>query len=341
MVDINDNPLKLSVKWNGKEFEIPEFSPSDSVAMLKIAIENATGVRPERQKLLNVKFQGNLATDNCTLADLKLKPNLKIMMMGSLEQAIEGANTKPDVDEVVNDLDIEEEEVDVENQEIYLAKINKRIKDYKINIINEPREGKKLLVLDIDYTLFDHRSVAETGYELMRPYLHEFLTSAYEDYDIVIWSATGMKWIEEKMRLLGVSTHQDYKIMFYIDYLAMITVHTAKYGTIDVKPLGVIWGKYPQYSPKNTIMLDDIRRNFIMNPSSGLKIRPFRQAHLNRDKDRELLHLSTYLKDIARFCDDFDSLNHKKWEKYKPDKKSHHAGSKRKAEDSAPSTPNE
>lgn len=59
MCDLNDNPIKLSLKWNGKEFDIPEFSPSDSVAMLKIAIENATGVRPERQKLLNVKFQGN------------------------------------------------------------------------------------------------------------------------------------------------------------------------------------------------------------------------------------------------------------------------------------------
>lgn len=72
------------------------------------------------------------------------------------------------------------------------------------------------------------------AYELMRPFLHEFLTQAYEDYDIVIWSATGMKWIEEKMRLLGVSTHQDYKVLFYLDYLAMITVHTTKYGTIDV-----------------------------------------------------------------------------------------------------------
>lgn len=82
------------------------------------------------------------------------------------------------------------------------------------------------------------------GYELMRPYLHEFLTSAYEDYDIVIWSATGMKWIEEKMRLLGVSSHQDYKIMFYLDYLAMITVHTAKYGTIDVSIIQLTYVTY-------------------------------------------------------------------------------------------------
>ncbi len=39
--------------------------------------------------------------------------------------------------------------------------------------------GKKLLVLDIDYTLFDHRSEAQTGTELMRPFLHEFLAQAY------------------------------------------------------------------------------------------------------------------------------------------------------------------
>lgn len=41
-----------------------------------------------------------------------------------------------------------------------------------------------------------------------------------------------------------------------------------------VKPLGVIWGKFSEfYSKKNTIMFDDIGRNFLMNPQNGLKVR--------------------------------------------------------------------
>lgn len=62
----------------------------------------------------------------------------------------------------------------------HCLQVERRVREYEVKILNEPREGKKLLVLDIDYTLFDHRSAAESGYELMRPYLHEFLTSAYQ-----------------------------------------------------------------------------------------------------------------------------------------------------------------
>lgn len=243
------------------------------------------------------------------------------MMVGSLETDIEEASKRPDeISEVLNDLEQDEDDVPMENREVYLSKINKRIREYQIEELNPGREGKKLLVLDIDYTLFDHRSQAETGVELMRPFLHEFLTDAYEHYDIVIWSATSMKWIVEKMKLLGVTTNPNYKIWFYLDSSAMITVHCQKRGIVDVKPLGVIWGKYPQYSSKNTIMFDDIRRNFLMNPKSGLRIKPFAQAHINRDKDKELHKLKKYLRKIAENCDDFNELNHRKWEQYHPKK---------------------
>jgi len=39
-------------------------------------------------------------------------------------------------------------------REEYLAKIEKRIKTYDFQILNEPRPEKLLLVLDVDYTLF-------------------------------------------------------------------------------------------------------------------------------------------------------------------------------------------
>nr|CAD7397366.1 unnamed protein product [Timema poppensis] len=273
------------------------------------------------QKGRNSLISSKSPEDECQLSSLKMKPGFKVMMMGSLEEDIANASVPPeDMPEVINDLDIEDEEVAIESKDVYLAKIDRRIREYKINMLNQPRPGKKLLVLDIDYTLFDHRSTAETGYELMRPFLHEFLTSAYQEYDIVIWSATSMKWIEEKMKLLGVATHNDYKVIFYLDSSAMISIHTPKYGVVQVKPLGVIWGKFDQYTSRNTIMFDDIRRNFLMNPGNGLKIRPFKQAHLNREKDSELLRLAKYLKDIV--CEeDLSSLDHKHWERYKPKKK--------------------
>ena len=52
----------------------------------------------------------------------------------------------------------------------------------------------------------------------------------------MIWSATSMKWIEEKMKLLGVSNNPEnkYKITAMVDYLAMISVHLPKHGLLDV-----------------------------------------------------------------------------------------------------------
>lgn len=307
----------LTIKWAGKEYEVSGLGPEDTVLSLKVKIMELTSVRPERQKLLNLKYKGKAASDEVKISCLGLKDNFKIMMMGSLEDMIVESQTKPaDLPEVLNDFDIEEEEVAIEYREDFLQKIEKRVREYEVKVLHPCRDGKKLLVLDIDYTLFDHKSVAESGRELMRPYLHEFLETAYEHYDICIWSATNMLWIEEKMKLLGCLSNPNYKLGFFLDSRAMISITTSKYGMIDVKPLGVIWGKFPQFSERNTIMFDDLRRNFLMNPQSGLRIRPFREAHLNRDTDQELVHLAKYLTLIAKLPD-FSHLRHSRWERYK------------------------
>ncbi|XP_022091896.1 ubiquitin-like domain-containing CTD phosphatase 1 [Acanthaster planci] len=315
-------PTNVVVKWNGKEYTISDVGESETVLDLKCMISKQTGVLPERQKLIGLKLKGKVPPDDTVISALQLKASTKLMMVGTREETIAAANEKPkDMDEIIDDFDVEDEEIQTEHREEFLEKIQRRVRDYEIKVLNDPRPGKKLLVLDVDYTLFDHRSVAEHALELKRPFLHEFLTSAYKNYDIVIWSATGMKWIEVKMKELGVASHEDYKITFMVDSGACISVQTPKYGMVDTKPLGVIWGKFEQYTSSNTIMFDDLRRNFLMNPQNGLKIRPFRQAHKNRDKDKELLRLARYLEDIADLAD-LSHLNHKHWESYRPPKPS-------------------
>lgn len=65
-------------------------------------------------------------------------------------------------------------------------------------------------------------------------------------------------------------------------------------------------------------MFDDLRRNFVMNPQNGLVIRPFRKAHLNRSKDKELVRLTGYLLAIAELSD-LSSLDHSRWEAFSED----------------------
>ena len=311
---------EFSIKWNGGDYKVVNLLVTHTVNDLKSELQKLTNVLPERQKLLGLKTNsGQNASNETLLGDLKYKPGTKIMMMGTVEEKIQTINQKPEnLPEVVDDFDIDNnsEEILLQNREENLAKISRRVKELKVNIINEPRPNKKLLVLDIDYTIFDHVSHAEKGSELMRPFLHEFLTGAYQEYDLVIWSATSIKWIEAKMNEIGVSKHPDYKIAFYLDCAAMISVYTTEYGVLNVKPLKVIWDKFPEfYSSKNTIMFDDLRRNFLMNPQNGLKIEPYKNAHTNRDKDKELVKLSVYLKKISQL-DDLSELNHKYWHKY-------------------------
>ncbi|KAL4441219.1 hypothetical protein ABPG77_011456 [Micractinium sp. CCAP 211/92] len=311
--------IELTVTWN-KERIVLHVAAEESVQGIKRKLEAATTVSEKRMKLLGLKGRGGKpAGDGDTVADLLLRPGSKVMMMGQPEAAIEKVDRGSEVaPHVQDDFDIQEEgmaEISLADRPEVQEKLRRRIESAKVKELNPPRPGKKLLVADIDYTIFDLNSSAERLEELARPFLHECFSTVYADYDIIIWSATSMKWVEVKMRELGVSTHPDYKVTAFMDHTAMLTVQHPKYGLFDCKPLAVLWARYPQYGPHNTIMLDDLRRNYVLNKQNGLVIRPFKKAHLTRTTDRELLYLSAYLSKIAQL-DSLEALNHRHWESY-------------------------
>lgn len=55
---MEEENLDLVVKWNNKEFDISYIRDKDCVSALKELIFDVTGVRPERQKLLNLRHKG-------------------------------------------------------------------------------------------------------------------------------------------------------------------------------------------------------------------------------------------------------------------------------------------
>jgi ubiquitin-like domain-containing CTD phosphatase 1 len=52
-----------------------------------------------------------------------------------------------------------------------------------------------------------------------------------------------------------------------------------------------------------------------MNPESGLKISPFKNAPESSRTDRELVYLTKYLLQLT-LVDDFRSLDHKEWKSF-------------------------
>ena len=311
--------VRVVVKWQGKMLEVAlPAEPPPTVATLKHAISTQTHVSSKRQKLLGWSKASANPDDATALSSLTL-PASGLMLLGTPDTIIETeAALAAEAPEVLDDLDLPESVAcSLADDPGVEAKLAKRIAAAKHVVLNAPRAGKKLLVLDIDYTIFDLNSSAERPEELARPHLHSCLQAAYEFYDIVIWSATGMRWVQVKMTELGVLNNPAYRITALMDHGSMLTVGPLPgYGVFDCKPLAYLWRTWPDhYNPRNTIMFDDLRRNFVLNPQAGLKIKAYRHAHTARHTDDELLHLTRYLLRIAALVD-ISGLNHDKWKRY-------------------------
>lgn len=220
------------------------------------------------------------------------------------------------------------------DKEIMIFHINNVVRDiaiYKQNLLNHvdgiilapvnpPRQGKKCLVVDIDLTILGNKYINDPLRDprrSMRPYLHSFFTKTYKYYDIMIWSASEMRRVKHVMERLEVLSHPDYNVTALIDQAAMATLES-QFLRVRCKPLDIIWAKYPDlYNSRNTIIVDDQCRNFLMNPLNGVPIIPYKDARSSSSAaDLELASLADYLVSIAA-SDDLSKVDHQRWKSYK------------------------
>ncbi|KAF8720580.1 hypothetical protein AX14_010924 [Amanita brunnescens Koide BX004] len=314
--------ITLQFTWSGKPFSL-DVAESDRVFDLKAALQSLTDVPPERQKILGL-VKGKLPPDQARITDLKLISGKKFTLVGTPEGAeIKDPSQLEYLPGVVNDLDVDfsdniEEATAYKNDQRNKRKIKEATTKLQLNIITPLRVGRKLLVLDIDYTILDTKPLISGSLppaECARPGLHEFLEMVYPYYDICIWSQTSWVWLETKLVELGmVGSNRNYHISFVLDKTSMFTVFTEREGktwTHSVKALQIIWNHFPQFDASNTIHIDDLSRNFALNPKEGLKIQAFKHAHsAEAIADRELEKLGKYLLHIAN-VPNFQTLSHR------------------------------
>lgn len=335
---MEDDEIALRVTWSGSMYPV-EIPRTCTVLDLKAVLFELTEVLPMRQKVLGIPRAkgGPPVGDDTVLSSLPFKADQKLMLVGTREsviaeiQAYESSTAAASTEKaIIDDLDLDvdysgDSAVDpvIRYQESIRKKLNRRLENTDIRIINEPRPGKKLLVLDLDLTLFDTKGMQSTPMsELARPGLHRFLTCCYRNYDLVIWSQTSWRWLEAKLTELNMLTNEGYKISFVLDRTSMFAI-TSRRGSEErrheVKALEIIWRKFPdtRFSAANTVHIDDLSRNFALNPQSGLKISPYKNSQTTnaRATDRELFYLMRYLSLISSEVD-FSKLNHTYWKQY-------------------------
>ncbi|KAK0549093.1 hypothetical protein OC846_004204 [Tilletia horrida] len=322
-------------------------SELDEVSDLKAVLFSLTDVPPDRQKLFGL-VKGSLPPDQALLGSISFplasiknkKKNeqgdqvVQIMLLGTpLEATFKDpasvATFAADLSDNTEDIDFsspattKQLEIEPAKDPANLKKLNKVIQRFSnFDVINEPRPGKRLLVLDLDYTLADTKKLLDTNsfaLDAARPGLHDFLAAVWPEYDIVIWSQTSWRWLEVKLVELQMLADSRFKISFVLDRTPMFHIRSSARGKDKewrgphCKPLELIWRRWPKiYGPHNTIHIDDLSRNFSMNPGNGLKIKAYKNSP---SMDTELIALARYLLRCARTGKPLDQ-GHSDWKEF-------------------------
>eukprot|EP00166_Cyanidium_caldarium_P001097 ctg_15.g50 len=308
----------FQVRWGRQSYEVKLCNAT--LGSLKRYLSELTTVQPERQKILGLTPRLSLLSDDALLCKLCSKQETKLVLVGTPEAQLRQiwgheAEVVPPTDDLEGPLFSSSEEIELLDRSKCLQMLNRKLRLVQIPLLNELRP-QKLLVLDLDHTLMDCKS-GSLSPTSVRPGLHDFLMAVYPYYELCIWSQTSWRWLEAKITEMGLLFNCQYHISFVLDRRCMFAVDFRRKGKLHrnaVKPLDFIWKKFPgHFNRSNTIHVDDLSKNFLLNTDNGLKIAPYTSDH---NVDGELYLLTNYLILIAEREVDFSQLKHRKWKRY-------------------------
>jgi ubiquitin-like domain-containing CTD phosphatase 1 len=280
--------LTLIAKFGKERITLEDLSAETRIGEVKDMLQEITNILSKRQKLVGLvatKGGAKGIHDDLLLKELKIKGKSssadkvndlvsithQFILMGTPEEKIfVDPSLRDDLPDVVDDFDLTFNAGSHEwlQHAANEGNLKKFTDNTEVFIMNEPRPGKPLLVLDLDHTLLDFSSKTlqqdgathvvgqGTAAAMKRPYMDDFLTRTYQYYDIVVWSQTSWRWLETKLTELGMLTHPGYKFCFVMDKTSMFTITSTKRdGTSlqhHVKPMRIIWSKFPRWGSHNT-----------------------------------------------------------------------------------------
>jgi len=179
---------------------------------------------------------------------------------------------------------------------------------------------KPKFIFDLDQTIISGEPIEEYDFEknkkkaakfrfetmenyyiiFERPYLQQFLTFVFKNFDVSVWTAASKDYALFIIEKIIIAGNKDRKL----DYI-FFSYHcglSKKYKKDSSKELSILWNKYklPGYNENNVVIFDDYFEDVHKNQKENCIIaKPFEFKDKDSNKDKFLKILEKYLKEIV------------------------------------------
>jgi TFIIF-interacting CTD phosphatase-like protein len=187
-------------------------------------------------------------------------------------------------------------------------------------MVNRKNSKKINFILDLDQTIISGEPTEEYNFEknkkkaskfrfetmenyyiiFERPYLQQFLTFLFKNFNVSIWTAASKDYALFIIDKIIVAGNKDRKIDYiFFSYHCGISKKIKRGSS---KELSILWTYYklPKYNQDNTVILDDYVEDVYKNQKQNCIVaKPFEFKDDNSHKDKFLKDLQNKLRELV------------------------------------------